>query len=209
MGEQYLHFLTIPEAPGPESSFFPSDQRHHTTQPQAKPPKLAMFNTSTTTAADQLLAQVSMFANAVSRLTQKKQAKGELTRGEQGLLEANTHLLRQRVLQLHGLPFQPFQQLPTTTTSSSHHMTVPLKKRPMLKQTAANVDSAASLQQPCPSAGGVPPRRRTKRMFDRACQHCGTRFTSQWRTGPSGPSTYATAPPPPQPCGSSRNYKHF
>ncbi|ELR12163.1 GATA zinc finger domain containing protein [Acanthamoeba castellanii str. Neff] len=134
-----------------------------------------------------------MFANAVSRLTQKKHAQGELTRGEQGLLEANTHLLRQRVLQLHGLPFQPFQQLPITTTSSSHHMTVPLKKRPMLKQTAANVDSAASLQQPCPSAGGVPPRRRTKRMFDRACQHCGTRFTSQWRTGPSGPSTLCNA----------------
>ena len=34
-------------------------------------------------------------------------------------------------------------------------------------------------------------RRRTKRLFqDRACQDCETRFTSQWRTGPAGPSTY-------------------
>jgi hypothetical protein len=118
-----------------------------------------MFNTSTTTTTTttaahhrghQLLEQVSMFANAVNRLSQKKQAQGELTRGEQGLLEANTHLLRQRVLELHGLPIQ----LPSATSPSSHH--IPLKKRPTLKQRTADVDEAASLRQP--AAGGTPPR---------------------------------------------------
>jgi hypothetical protein len=31
---------------------------------------------------------------------------------------------------------------------------------------------------------------RTKRGHDRSCEQCNTRFTSQWRTGPTGPSTY-------------------
>ena len=34
-------------------------------------------------------------------------------------------------------------------------------------------------------------RQRTKRIFtNRECHLCGTRFTSQWRTGPTGPSSY-------------------
>jgi hypothetical protein len=33
---------------------------------------------------------------------------------------------------------------------------------------------------------------RRKRLFDdRVCGRCGTAFTSQWRSGPAGPSTYA------------------
>merc|ERR1711939_710198 len=34
-------------------------------------------------------------------------------------------------------------------------------------------------------------RQRTKRIFtNRECHLCGTRFTSQWRTGPTGPSSH-------------------
>jgi hypothetical protein len=38
---------------------------------------------------------------------------------------------------------------------------------------------------------------RSKKVFeDRACQRCGTACTSQWRTGPLGPSTYVPLPYP-------------
>jgi hypothetical protein len=38
--------------------------------------------------------------------------------------------------------------------------------------------------------------RKTKKLFtDRMCAHCGTQFTSQWRTGPIGPSTFACSLP--------------
>jgi hypothetical protein len=33
-------------------------------------------------------------------------------------------------------------------------------------------------------------KKRAKRTFNRACVHCGTQFTSQWRKGPAGASTY-------------------
>lgn len=33
-------------------------------------------------------------------------------------------------------------------------------------------------------------KKRAKRKFDRACDHCSTHFTSQWRKGPAGASTY-------------------
>merc|ERR1711941_869 len=37
-------------------------------------------------------------------------------------------------------------------------------------------------------------RQRTKRIFtNRECHLCGTRFTSQWRTGPTGPSSLCNA----------------
>lgn len=51
---------------------------------------------------------------------------------------------------------------------------------------------------PCkrPHSLPAPSRRRTKRFYcDRACQRCDTRFTSQWRSGPGGPSTYAHLTP--------------
>jgi hypothetical protein len=80
---------------------------------------------------------------------------GGISKGEQGLLDANMHLLHQRVLQLHE------------------------------RQDAMIVEPSQ------PPASTVRRRRRTKRVFDnRACQHCDTHFTSQWRTGPSGPSSY-------------------
>jgi hypothetical protein len=38
-------------------------------------------------------------------------------------------------------------------------------------------------------------RRRLRREFDdKTCQHCQTHYTSQWRTGPAGPSTYPVPP---------------
>jgi hypothetical protein len=41
------------------------------------------------------------------------------------------------------------------------------------------------------SPGSVGGSRRTKRQFTtKRCHRCDTSFTSQWRTGPSGPSTY-------------------
>jgi hypothetical protein len=42
------------------------------------------------------------------------------------------------------------------------------------------------------TATSVHSRSRAKRLFtNRSCDHCGTNFTSQWRMGPTGPSTYA------------------
>jgi hypothetical protein len=41
------------------------------------------------------------------------------------------------------------------------------------------------------SPGSVGGSRRTRRHFTtKRCRRCDTSFTSQWRTGPSGPSTY-------------------
>jgi hypothetical protein len=43
--------------------------------------------------------------------------------------------------------------------------------------------------------GTVVEGRKTKKLFtDRMCAHCGTQFTSQWRTGPIGPSTCVPLP---------------
>lgn len=43
-----------------------------------------------------------------------------------------------------------------------------------------------ALSSPAPASG-----KRAKRWFARTCAQCSTNVTSQWRTGPAGPSTYA------------------
>jgi hypothetical protein len=70
---------------------------------------------------------------------------------------------------------------------------------------------SASGHAPSSATPTSPHRRRTKRVFsDRACSNCGTHFTSQWRTGPSGPSTYTPShpharPPPTHSCSRSHH----
>lgn len=136
---------------------------------------------------------MSLFANGVRRLSDKM-TQGGLTKGEQGLLDTHMHLLRQKVYQLHGpmafIPHPPHQQQSSHLQQPHLHLQQQQQSLPppINHFTAPCLDSsAATAIRPA-----SPQRRRTKRMFtDRACHHCETRFTSQWRTGPSGPSTYA------------------
>ncbi|ELR15644.1 uncharacterized protein ACA1_377480 [Acanthamoeba castellanii str. Neff] len=57
-----------------------------------------------------------------------------------------------------------------------------------------SIPSSSSINS---TSSATPPRTetlgRTKR-YDRSCEQCTTRFTSQWRKGPTGPSTYPLAP---------------
>jgi hypothetical protein len=151
-----------------------------------------------------LVVQVSLFANGVRRLSHKMNCEGGLSKGEEGLLDTHMHLLRQKVYQLHGpmvfIPQPPPQ--PSHHQPQHHHLLQQQQQQQLVATTqpvnlhlAACSDSPATSTPPRPAS---PQRRRIKRMFaDRACHHCETRFTSQWRTGPSGPSTYVYAPPQP------------
>ncbi len=56
--------------------------------------------------------------------------------------------------------------------------------------------SSTAHHQPTTPASRPGRKKRVSRTFaDKACQHCKSQHTSQWRTGPSGPSTYV--PPSP------------
>jgi hypothetical protein len=141
---------------------------------------------------------VSLFANGVRRLSNKMNSQGGLSKSEEGLLDTHMHLLRQKVYQLHGpmvfipQPPQRHQQQQQQQQPQHHlHLQQSLMTQPINRHIAPCSDSPPTTA-PRPAS---PQRRRTKRMFtDRACHHCETRFTSQWRTGPSGPSTYVTHP---------------
>ncbi|ELR12156.1 GATA zinc finger domain containing protein [Acanthamoeba castellanii str. Neff] len=144
----------------------------------------------------QLLEQVSLFANGVRRLSNKMNSQGGLSKSEEGLLDTHMHLLRQKVYQLHGpmvfIPQPPQRHHQQQQQQPQHHLHLQqsLMTQPINRHIAPCSDSPPTTA-PRPAS---PQRRRTKRMFtDRACHHCETRFTSQWRTGPSGPSTLCNA----------------
>merc|ERR1711939_471969 len=96
------------------------------------------------------------------------------------------HLHHERVFQL-ACPLQlliprPQQMLQSKTDQPGGHPPSDIK------------DKSGAPMPSTPLAPTSSQRRRTKREFnDRACRHCDTHFTSQWRTGPSGPSTLCNA----------------
>jgi hypothetical protein len=140
------------------------------------------------TSPTHLLKQVSHAAHGVSQLSSKMQTDGELSAVERSILEAHVALLQTKVFQLHG-------QLLVPMTANMSPDFSPRKPHAVVRMPAtARRNSCSPPSSPPASASGSPQRRRTKRMFNnKACQHCDTQFTSQWRTGPSGPSTLCNA----------------
>jgi hypothetical protein len=142
--------------------------------------------------------KVAMLANSVMRLSHKmRQSHGHLPHDEQAQLYHHMHLLDDVYLQL-----QVTATLPASTSAVAHdtyqrseaHHQQDCHSGGGPATTLAH-DVSAHDGRPC-SPGAVGGRRRTKRQFTKRCGRCDTSYTSQWRTGPSGPSTYVLTPPP-------------
>jgi hypothetical protein len=103
-----------------------------------------------------------------------------LSEGERGLLEAHLHVLCHKLVHVSPVRGVPLHQ---TQLPTNHNDTAPTTKE------KHSVAINSSRRQGGTLATGT--RQRTKRIFtNRECHLCGTRFTSQWRTGPTGPSSY-------------------
>ncbi len=75
-------------------------------------------------------------------------------------------------------------------TTSAH-----LLKIDLIRLQRDLFSSTAHHQPTTPSSRPGRKKRVSRTFADKACQHCKSQHTSQWRTGPSGPSTYV--PPSP------------
>ncbi|ELR24418.1 GATA zinc finger domain containing protein [Acanthamoeba castellanii str. Neff] len=56
-----------------------------------------------------------------------------------------------------------------------------------------DLSSSTTHHQPVPVSRPGRKKRVSRTFADKACQHCKSQHTSQWRTGPSGPSTLCNA----------------
>lgn len=105
------------------------------------------------------------------------------------------------VLQVHGVALLAHAVALLSRKMSRVGLTPP--EVDLLQLYHIELDAELALFPCCPlpsvpslsvnSTPTLPPAKtlgRTKRWHDRSCEQCNTRFTSQWRTGPTGPSTY-------------------
>jgi hypothetical protein len=127
--------------------------------------------------------------NSIRYLSHKAQVQG-LSGDERELLKAQLLALEFYIARTNAPHTQPL----ATTTSISDN-------RPSSPPDLASVASADRHWHHLPDIRdhhlGVSVtsqhKKRAKRTFNRACVHCGTQFTSQWRKGPAGASTYVAA----------------
>lgn len=88
-------------------------------------------------------------------------------------------------------------QLPLTQQEHCDPPKQSVKRSPSSLSRAKSQNHCHNLNQQQHQRSLGPQRRRTKRLFhNHSCQHCSTKFTSQWRTGPSGPSSCVHLSPP-------------
>jgi phage terminase large subunit GpA-like protein len=115
---------------------------------------------------DQVLRHVSLLSGSIMQLSHKAQLHG-LSLDERVSLES----------QLASLE------------SCISHVNAPLNR---LSSPSTN-DHQILEAVPHPGVMIKAHKKRAKRTFNRACVHCGTQFTSQWRKGPAGASTLCNA----------------
>lgn len=141
-----------------------------------------------------LLQQVAQFANAVMRLSHKMHQTGRLSPGEHDLLHSHMSLLDSSVQQLHPSTSCCGYLLHATTQLTKHQASNAsdvggdhqVKKKEMIASTSSPSTTCKIEKKRS--------RRRLRREFDdKTCQHCQSHYTSQWRTGPAGPSTLCNA----------------
>lgn len=141
-----------------------------------------------------LLQQVALFADAVMRLSHKMHQTGRLSPGEHYLLHSHMSLLDGSVKQLRPSTPSSCGCLHATTQLTAKHPPnasdvggdQQVKKTKMIASTSTTSTTGKIEKKRS--------RRRLRREFDdKACQHCQTHYTSQWRTGPAGPSTLCNA----------------
>ena len=131
--------------------------------------------------------QVSVLTHSIRYLSHKAQAQG-LSGDERELLKGQLFALEFYIARTSAPHTQP---LATTSISDSRPSSPP----------AADLASGVAadrhwhhLHDTRDHHLGVnltsQHKKRAKRTFNRACVHCGTQFTSQWRKGPAGASTY-------------------
>lgn len=122
--------------------------------------------------------KVAAVANETVLLSRKRY-QGGLSEAEEALLGRYIDFLKERAEHLHHLRHH---------LQGSRIQTTP--------EACAEQHKTSSTRSSSSSSSSRRKSRRTKRLFhDRACTHCHTHFTSQWRAGPMGPSSYR--PPPP------------
>lgn len=141
---------------------------------------------------EQLLhQQVSLLTNSIRYLSHKAQVQG-LSGDERELLKAQLLALEFYIARTNAPHTQP---LATTTSISDNRPSSP---------PAADLASGASADRHWHHLPDIRDhhlgvsvtsqhKKRAKRTFNRACVHCGTQFTSQWRKGPAGASTLCNA----------------
>lgn len=129
--------------------------------------------------------------NSIRYLSHKAQVQG-LSGDERELLKAQLLALEFYIARTNAPHTQP---LATTTSISDNRPSSP---------PAADLASGASADRHWHHLPDIRDhhlgvsvtsqhKKRAKRTFNRACVHCGTQFTSQWRKGPAGASTYVAA----------------
>lgn len=139
---------------------------------------------------EQLLHQVSVLTNSIRYLSHKAQAQG-LSGDERELLKAQLFALEFHIARTSAPHTQP---LATTSISDSRPSSPP----------AADLASGVAADRHWHHLHDIRDhhlgvnltsqhKKRAKRTFNRACVHCGTQFTSQWRKGPAGASTLCNA----------------
>jgi hypothetical protein len=141
--------------------------------------------------------QVAMLANSVMRLSHKmRHNHGHLPHDEQAQLHHHMHLLDDVYLQLQVTATLPASASTSAVDHDTYRRSEPLHQEDEQDCHSGPATTLAHDRRPCSPAGTVGGRRRTKRQFTKRCNRCDTSYTSQWRAGPSGPSTYVLLTPP-------------
>lgn len=111
-------------------------------------------------------------------LLSRKRCHGRLSEAQEALLGRYIDFLKECAEHLHLRHHLQGSSLQTPEALVEPHTT------PNTRSSSSSASSSSVHRK----------SRRTKRLFhDRACNHCHTHFTSQWRAGPMGPSSLCNA----------------
>jgi hypothetical protein len=138
--------------------------------------------------------QVALLANAIVHLTRRMYDRPGLTPYESRLLQHYYLELDVKIELMNKEETVPSHNYNynynTPQALKPVHMLRPSSTPPTYPPVVSMTTTSPIMTTTSPSAAQATAGRTKKLFHNRTCKHCHTRCTSQWRTGPTGPSTY-------------------